>query len=307
MKSAMVRGVIVGAACVAFAWAGCAQPLQPLLEEDEGDATTSGAGGTTSTGKGGAGGAGGATASGGAGGSGGTTASGGAGGGGEGGQGGAGGAPVDAGPDAPACAESPCKLVGPQCGCPANKACVATNMGTRSCIKAGAIGWGEKCGPVDYCEPGLQCMPKGVTSTCMKHCASDAECDAPGGLCVLQMLDKNGQPLPDVAFCSENCDLTTNTGCPVAGTGCGVAQEEAGQMRFFTVCVQSGKGTQGAACQSNKDCAPTYGCVTTDGVSVCAKWCDQLAPKCPGGTSCQGVNINNQEIQIGATVYGICL
>jgi hypothetical protein len=299
------RGVLSGAVIVALAWAGCAQAKQATLEDDEGDSTPT----TTTTTTTAHGGAGGATTS--AGGSGGTTSAGGSGGATS--TGGAGGAvptdagPEDAAPDAPVCSESPCKLVEPQCGCPANKACVATQVGTRSCIKAGSVGWGEKCGPVDYCEAGLQCMPKGLTSTCMKLCDSDAQCTAPGGLCVIHLTDKNGNPLPNVTFCSESCDLTNNNGCPVAGTACGVAQEQAGQMRFFTVCSQSGKGTQGASCKTNSDCAPTYGCVTTNGMSQCAKWCNQGNPVCPGGTLCEAVNINGQEIQVGATVYGVCL
>ncbi len=302
----MLRRVTVGGAIVAFGWIGCAKGVEPLLEEGGEDATTSGAGGTTSTGSGGAGGSGGATA---AGGQGGATAAGGAGGsGGATGQGGQDGGAEDAGADAAACSESPCKLVSPQCGCPANKACVATNLGTRSCIKEGQIGWGGKCGPVDYCEAGLQCLPKGVTSTCMKHCASDVDCQGPGGLCALPMLDKNGNELASVRFCTENCDPATNTGCPVAGTGCGIGQEDSGQMRFFSICVQSGKATQGGACQSSKDCAPTYGCVSSQGMgSQCTKWCDQGSPKCPGGTFCQPVQINGQDITLGNTTYGACL
>lgn len=299
----MLRRVIVGMAGFAVVYGGCAQGSQPLLDDGSGDTTA--AGGATATAHGGAGGVGGA--SGGSGGSGGvggasTTSS-------AGGSGGQGGSAIeDAGSDAPSCAEIPCKLVAPQCGCPANKACVAKNTGGRTCIKAGSMTWGEKCGPVDFCEPGLQCLPKGLTSTCMKLCATDAECQAPGGLCVIPMNDKNGQPFKDVAFCSESCDPSTNAGCPVAGTGCGVGQEQAGQLRFFTICVQSGKATQGQACQTSADCAPKFGCVTSPELgSTCAKWCDEMAPSCPGGTSCQPVQINGQEITIGNAIYGACL
>ena len=207
----------------------------------------------------------------------------------------------------PVCAEDPCKLTVPQCGCPAGEQC-SINGSTRACVPSGNTPNGQPCASAE-CSPGLLCASTGpnVTSTCTKFCDGDADCVAPGGLCIIGLNDANQNPLPGVTLCTENCDPTTNIGCPAAGTSCVVGQEQGGQMRFFTRCLGSGAGHQGATCVSNVDCAPKFGCFTTTNPAAvkCLKNCKVSAPNgCPAGTKC--TFFQPAEL-VGAEEYGACL
>jgi hypothetical protein len=182
-----------------------------------------------------------------------------------------------------ACAESPCKLVQPQCGCAAGQACTidGSPQGTRVCVAAGSTPIGGEC-TGNECVPGAICVQTTPSiSTCVKYCSTDSNCTAPGGLCIITLNDGSSGQIPGVTLCTENCDPSTNTGCPVAGTACGLAQESMGQMRLLTRCSDSGSGTQGAACVDDGDCAPTYGCFNA-GTTQCLKYCKVGGAACPG-------------------------
>lgn len=198
----------------------------------------------------------------------------------------------------PACSEQPCKLTTPQCGCDPNEQCTVDATG-RSCIPEGNVPWGQPCSG-DNCAPGLLCLQTTTTeATCGKFCASDADCTAPGGLCILKLNDGSGGEIPNVTMCTDNCNPLTNVGCAVGG--CQVLQETSGLLRFLTLCVEAGTGTQAAPCVGNEDCAPTFGCFN-DGVSdLCLKWCNLAAPSCPAATSCVDVAVS-----LGGINYGVC-
>jgi hypothetical protein len=164
------------------------------------------------------------------------------------------------------------------------------------------------CTGVD-CSPGLICVNTTPSiNTCSKFCDSDADCTAPGGLCIIGLNDANMNPIPGVTLCTENCDPTTNLGCPVGGTSCQVAQENGGQMRFLTHCTASGASQQGATCASSADCAPKFNCYQTSDAPVvkqCLKNCKASAPNgCPAGTAC--LFFTTPEV-IGNEEYGACL
>ncbi len=206
----------------------------------------------------------------------------------------------------PACVDSPCKLTVPQCGCAAGQQCTVDSTGV-TCGTTGNTGLGQVCTGPD-CAAGLLCVNTAPTvSTCSRFCDSDSDCTAPGGLCIIGLNDSNMMPIPGVSLCTENCDPTTNTGCPAAGTACEVAQESKGQMRFLTHCTGSGAGQQGATCVTGADCAPTFGCFnTTNPTAVkCLKNCKASAPNaCPAGTKC--LFFATPEL-VGNEEYGACL
>lgn len=202
-----------------------------------------------------------------------------------------------------ACAESPCKLVQPQCGCAAGQACNidGSPQGTRICVTAGSTPIGNACTMNDECVPGSLCVKTGDTiSTCMKYCSTDSNCTSPGGLCLITLNDGSSGQIPGVTLCTENCDPSTNVGCPVAGTSCQLAQEPMGQMRLLTRCGAAGFGTQGAACTDDGDCAATFGCFNA-GTTQCLKYCKVGGAACPGGLTCSSLGM------IGNTTYGACL
>ena len=206
----------------------------------------------------------------------------------------------------PVCAEVPCKLTVPQCGCAVSQQCTVNGSGI-ACGAKGNTGVGQVCAGPD-CSPGLLCVnTTPTTSTCAKFCDSDADCTAPGGLCIIGLNDANNNVIPGVTLCTENCDPTTNLGCPVAGTSCEVVQENGGQMRYVTQCVASGAGLQGDTCVTSADCAPKFNCFnTTNPTAVkCLKNCKASAPNgCPAGKTCK--LFATPEV-IGGEEYGACL
>jgi len=206
------------------------------------------------------------------------------------------------------CGEMPCKLVAPQCGCASGEMCQVDGMGARACVPAGNVAIGGVCTVDNDCAAGGICLATTPTvSTCGEFCSSDAQCTAPGGLCVVTLNNGSGGQIPGVTLCSENCNATTNVGC-AAGTGCVFGRESAGQMRLFTTCREVGTGAQGAACTDNGDCAATYGCFNT-GTNECLKYCNVNAPSCPSGTACTAITIGTDEVEviIGNVTYGACL
>jgi hypothetical protein len=203
----------------------------------------------------------------------------------------------------PACTEEPCKLVAPQCGCPADQQCVigATspdNPGGRACSTGGTTPPGEPCANNADCQAGSMCVNTGV-NLCMEFCADDAACNAPGGQCLITLVDSAMQTIPDAVLCSLNCDPITNTGCSAGG--CALGQEEV-SMELFTLCQGAGAGTQGSVCADNGDCAGGYGCFDLE----CLKYCGVNPAKgsCTGGTLCSPFTT---PVILGAQEYGVCI
>jgi len=208
-----------------------------------------------------------------------------------------------------ACNETPCKLVAPQCGCAAGEMCQVDGAGARVCVAAGNVPIGGVCDLDNDCAAGGICLATTATiSTCGEFCSTDAQCTAPGGLCVTKLSDGSGGQVAGVTLCSDNCNATTNVGC-AAGTGCTFGREAAGQMRLYTTCREAGSGTQNASCTDDTDCAATYGCFNTGSADVCLKYCNVNAPSCPAGASCTPITIGADavEVIIGNVTYGACL
>lgn len=197
-----------------------------------------------------------------------------------------------------ACTEDPCKLTVPQCGCGEAEACSVDASATRVCIPAGSAQPGAACETNASCAPGALCVGYGPgLLSCGKFCDTDADCEAPGGLCAIE-------PVPGITLCSDNCDLETNAGCQVAGLSC---QFSVRDTEPFTLCAPSGAGTQGAACTDTSQCAPGFLCLATQVDESCFKWCDVAAQDCPGGLICQPVEIEaGVPLVIGNTSYGAC-
>ncbi|MDC3956290.1 hypothetical protein [Polyangium jinanense] len=208
-----------------------------------------------------------------------------------------------------ACGETPCKLVSPQCGCAAGEMCTIDGTDVRACVPAGSVPIGGLCDIDNDCAAGGICLATTPTiSTCGEFCSTDAQCTAPGGLCVVKLNNGSGGQVAGVTLCSENCNATTNVGC-AAGTGCTFGREAAGQMRLYTTCREAGSGTQNSACTDDTDCAATYGCFNTGSVSECLKYCNVNAASCPSGATCTPITIGNDQVEviIGNVTYGACL
>ena len=208
------------------------------------------------------------------------------------------------GGEPPMCAEDPCKLLPPQCGCEADQMCVidsatAENPNGRECTAAGTTAPGQPCAGNSDCAPGSMCVNTGV-NLCMAFCSSNATCNAPGGVCVITLVDGSQQPVPDATLCSLNCDPITNSGCNAGG--CAIGQDPS--LQTFTLCQGVGAGVQGASCVDSGDCAGGYGCFNAD--PQCLKYCGYNPTKgvCPGVTVCVPFET---PLILGNQEYGACI
>lgn len=219
-----------------------------------------------------------------------------------GGAGGAGGDPSTtstggSGGSAPTCSEQPCKLVAPQCGCSPGEQCSIDGAGDRACVGEGDVSEGQICDEGAACAPGLLCVGyTGFESSCARFCESDAQCESPGGKCVLTLGD-----VPDVLLCSEDCEPISSQGCAPAGLSCQIAVTETEQA--YTQCAPSGTGVFQTLCVDNADCAPGFACFpTTNNDTRCFAWCSVASPNC-GAQTCQGFDV---PLVIGNVEYGVC-
>jgi len=215
-------------------------------------------------------------------------------------------ATVDA---AAVCAMQPCDIQ-TQCGCSANQACdidTSDLMGNACRNKLDTGIEGQTCGGPAACAKKYVCIGSGSNRSCERYCASDAECIAPRGQCVIQITG-NGQPFPGATTCSSNCDpaSTTNALCPSTWTCDLFTATFMGTDHQIADCRKAGAATQGQTCSASIACATGLSCVTlSTGGSQCAKIC--VPPSntgCPGGTTCTAFST---PFTVGGTSYGACL
>ena len=205
------------------------------------------------------------------------------------------------------CAESPCRLVSAQCGCPAGQGCYLSGT-ARLCAAAGTTAPGATCTGVSSCAPGSTCLNVATSGPAANMCSRfcDVDSDCAGGLCIYTINDGAGGAIPGVTVCTTPCDPIAQTGCP-SSTSCQIFRESMGAMRYFADCSSpTGILGQGASCTTQADCAAGFACAGTPG--TCLRWCDNPgvagpASGCPGGLSCFGFTT---PIRIGATTYGVC-
>jgi hypothetical protein len=140
---------------------------------------------------------------------------------------------------------------------------------------------------------------------CNEFCTSNADCAAPGGLCLIQLSNGNGGSIPNVTLCTTNCNPLTNAGC-APGTGCQLLQETMAPMAPLTDCRGVGTKTHLVACNPMLDeCAPKFGCLNIGTAqqpdNVCLQYCNTASPVCPGGQGCFSLGVS-----LGGVAYGVC-
>ena len=212
---------------------------------------------------------------------------------------------------ASACAESPCKIVSPQCGCGSGEQCTVGEPteeapNGRFCVTAGDVAIGEPCNANAECAEGAKCVNIGGVTACLEFCANDTSCDAPGGICVITLEDAMGAVIPDATLCSIDCDPLTNNGCTqIPNAGCIIGKDTA-TGKPFSICAATGNGMQGSPCTTTADCAPTFSCNGAAPNQQCLQYCgfSPAIPGCPGGTVCTAFN---PKLVLGPQEYGACL
>ena len=207
---------------------------------------------------------------------------------------------TDAGPGGGSCAESPCRLVSPQCGCPGTQRCYVDTSSNRVCGAAGPEGEGQACSSPTACRAGLLCI--GTPGHCNRFCNSDAECTGgPGSICGITLSDGAGGTVPNATLCSLDCDPLSAAGCP-SGQACTLYRESAGAMRTFTDCRAAGTGTSFSPCFDETDCQTGFFCADIG-------FGDECVPFCRDDFDCgifEVCTAFDPALRVGSTEYGYC-
>lgn len=204
------------------------------------------------------------------------------------------------------CAESPCRLVPPQCGCSAGQSCIL-NAGMRMCGLAGTRTEGQACTAATDCASGLACVNFSSTGTaqmCVRMCGGDVDCVG-GGYCIGELSDGMGGTLAGVRVCTRACNPVSQTGC-APGLFCSIYRETAGAMRYLTDCAgPPGAGGADAFCIDDTDCQAGFLCIDVDGFGpTCNHWCNvTTGAGCSGGRVCYGFT---SPVVVGGVEYGVC-
>jgi hypothetical protein len=200
----------------------------------------------------------------------------------------------------------------PQSGCQSGTACDLDleNLSTGGTECRDVLMPGREvdlCTYLEDCEAGFACIGDAVASSCLSYCRSNADCVAPGGACVISIVDAFDNEIPGATLCSQNCDYMTHGGCP-AGWGCHLYRNMGGLQ--YSACDTAGAAGQAMACADDKDCLQGFSCytVTETGGAMsqkCLQHCRVTAPAstcatgaCTGGTT---------PIMMGGVEYGACL
>ena len=96
----------------------------------------------------------------------------------------------------------------------------------------------------------------------------------------------------DIDFGDAACSAFPQAGC-AAGQGCYV------DPTIGEYCVRAGSGTEEAPCGSNADCAAGFGCITSNGVSACLRFCRV-------GSDCSDLGGSSYCVNTSAGVIGVC-
>ena len=225
---------------------------------------------------------------------------------------------VDAAIDSPdasnGCAVQPCSIT-PQCGCtdPGHPACDLGSGSTNACRAAVTTGVeGTACTAAAGCAAGYTCVGGGGNFSCEKYCASNTDCIAPRGQCVIGLTDGSGSAIAGAVVCSSNCDpsTATNSLCPSGWTCDLFGSTYMGTTYNIADCRLAGTQGNGASCTPNgttagTTCAAGYSCVNT-GSNVCKKICNKTANTGCSGTGGTCTSFTTPDM-IGGTEYGVCL
>jgi hypothetical protein len=210
---------------------------------------------------------------------------------------------------APGCPDSPCRLVGPQCGCRGGDACYLAGTAGRVCAPPGTAAEGDSCSSPADCAAGTQCINISSDSpavyACARFCDEDSDCVGAGSACELTLSDGGGGSLP-ARLCTRSCHPVDQTGCP-EDSACAMFSE--GGVTITDCVAPPGTGTQGDACEDGTECAGGFVCIDPDGTmgtepSQCMHWCEVVTGDgCASGESCFGFVT---PLRLGGTVYGVC-
>ncbi len=195
--------------------------------------------------------------------------------------------------DAASCDLDPCRLLPPQCGCPAGEVCQYTAALGIHCTAPGPLPADALCTDEEQCAASLTCFWSSRTlgGLCVPWCSTDSDC--PSGSCVRAAV------VSQTGVCTHPCDPRDPMSCPSPDLACRLISEtrwEDGASVQATFCIATGTRTTGTACTSARQCVAGLTCVS----GLCVPYCVVGAGDCAGGTTC------TPTATVGSTTYGGC-
>ena len=181
-------------------------------------------------------------------------------------------------------------LDGPSCG--VNGACALKCQESEAvfaCGLAGNVPPGGACAQTSDCQAGSQCFPVGCdVRVCLAFCQENGDGCGTNNTCG-RALSCGGQS-SGLRLCRQTCDPTgaATSGC-AQGLNCLLVDTSGRQNGVDCLCADArGDGTQGVACQTDRDCQPGFMCVARNSGAVqCSALCKrQESAPCPAGLRC---------------------
>jgi hypothetical protein len=159
----------------------------------------------------------------------------------------------------------------PQCGCLETETCDVTNFvtGATSCVTGGSATLGRPCSQTGDCVAGLACL----YGACRPYCKTPlSKCSVGGTELCVTMPDEQGTPMPNMSFCTIDCDPREPSGV------CGV-----NACHWFATlyapskvsdCNFAGDRAELETCVDQADCKPGLACVEHPKLGrECERWC----------------------------------
>jgi hypothetical protein len=194
----------------------------------------------------------------------------------------------------------------PQCGCAANETCDVTNRstGATSCVTAGGGTLGRPCVQTGDCIAGLMCL----YGACRPYCkTARSKCGVAGtGLCV-EFVDDQTKPVPNLSFCTINCDPREPAGVCGQNNACHWFATYYAPAKVSD-CNFAGTKAELTQCEGDSECLPGYACVEHPRLKVkeCERWCRVgVAGDCKEGFECKDVFGENAPV-IANQKEGVC-
>lgn len=186
------------------------------------------------------------------------------------------------------CAEKPCRLLPPQCGCPAGQACYVPATAP-VCLAPGAVAEGGACSKDNDCSAGSACITGiAMGSFCAPFCDLSQPAQCPSNVCLVT-------GLAGVGVCMVVCDPIAQSGC--GARSCLLIGKTGGG--YITACGKvGGKATKGGTCVGMADCLPGLMCAG----GKCWPLCEVKSGKGCATACSPGV----PALKPGAVEYGVC-
>jgi MYXO-CTERM domain-containing protein len=177
----------------------------------------------------------------------------------------------------------------------------SANCAAGECVQYAQGGYnycGKDCSSDSQCPDGYFCYTQDGLNTCIAdtyYCNQGGNNVGTGGYCWGMEVCQSSVclALPGTAYCSQECNPSSSSGCPAGYTCMG-----SGTQGY---CIKQGATAIGGTCSMDLECQSGRCVVLCVGKSYCSQECGAGKPACPGGSTCsQGFCMVTGSLALGA-------